>query len=123
MARRNLNSPSTVAGDASARRRGAGGARHEASDRVHLRADGRVIEGWTLNASRGGVRVILEELLELGAVYELSLGDVVPPLWRQGKVVWVQDEADGQICGVKFLDSEEPVPPPSSVANEPPKER
>ena len=90
---------------------------------MHLRADGRVIEGWTLNASRGGVRVILEELLELGAVYELSLGDVVPPLWRQGKVVWVQDEADGQICGVKFLDSEEPVPPPSSVANEPPKER
>jgi hypothetical protein len=86
-----------------------GGPRHEASERIVLRRESFVTEGWTLNVSRGGVRVIVEEPLDLGAVYELTMGAGTA---RPGKVVWVQDEADGQICGVEFLDWDGATPPP-----------
>jgi hypothetical protein len=99
-----------------------GGARREASERVRLRADDRVIEGWTLNASRGGLRVIVEDRLEVGAVFGLSVGDGVPEVVRQSQVAWVQDEADGTICGLKFLDCDGPVPSPSDDSPESPAE-
>jgi hypothetical protein len=89
---------------------------------VRLSAADRVIEGWTLNASRGGLRVIVEDRVTVGALFELSVGDVVPPVTRQSKVVWVQDEADGTICGLKFLDCEGPVPSPAGDAAETPGE-
>jgi hypothetical protein len=120
--RRNLSSPPIPAGDPQARRRGVGGARHEASERVRLCADDRVIEGWTLNASRGGLRLIVEDRVTVGALFELSVGDVVPPIVRQCRVVWVQDEADGTICGLKFLDCDGPVPSPAGDSAEPPEE-
>lgn len=100
-----------------------GGARSEASERVRLRAEYRVIEGWTLNASRGGLRVIVEDRLEVGAVFELSVGDGVSEVVRQSRVAWVQDEADGTICGLKFLDCDGPVPSPSDDSSESPTER
>jgi len=79
---------------------------------VILSAPGFTIEGWTLNLSRGGVRLVVEQSLELGATYDIAIGDPDSKPIRPGKVVWVQDEADGQICGIKFLDSEEPAPAP-----------
>ena len=120
--RRNLSSPPIAAGDPQARRRSAGGARHEASERVRLRAAERVIEGWTLNASRGGLRLIVEDRVTVGAVFELSVGDAEPPVLRMSKVVWVQDEADGTICGLKFLDCDGPVPSPAGDPAETPEE-
>ena len=36
-------------------------------------ASGRVLEGWALNVSRGGVRVILEENVEPGTEFEVTL--------------------------------------------------
>lgn len=65
-----------------------------------------------MNQSRGGVRVVVEQPLELGATYDVDIGEPDSKPARPGKVVWVQDEADGQICGIKFLDSEEPAPAP-----------
>jgi hypothetical protein len=95
-------------------RRQDGGARREASERVTLRAEGsEEVLGWTLNLSRGGVRIIVEDPVELGKDYEIRIGDAEP---RLGRIVWVQDEADGQICGVQFLSADgTPVtgtPPP-----------
>jgi hypothetical protein len=81
---------------------------------VQLSANGRVVEGWTLNASRGGVRLVVEERLEEGVVYELRVVDAMPPIVRPSKVVWVQDEADGQICGLEFLDGDELATPAES---------
>ncbi len=73
--------------------------------------------------SRGGVRLVVEDPLEVDAVYELVIGDTPEASPRQGKVVWVRDEADGQICGIAFLDSDEGAPPPAasdpSAAQEP----
>jgi hypothetical protein len=84
------------------RRRSTGGARREASDRAILRAGGGEVSGWTLNLSRGGVRLVIEEPVLPGTEYEVHIADEAP---RRGRVVWVQTEADGQIVGVQFLDA------------------
>ncbi|MDP9149920.1 MAG: PilZ domain-containing protein [Myxococcota bacterium] len=79
-------------------------ARHEVSARVTVKPpSGEVLEGWALNLSRGGVRVILETKVELGAELEVSVFmSVSPPSPQVGLVVWVQDEPDGVVCGIAF---------------------
>ena len=79
---------------------------------MRLRAEGFETNGWTLNVSRGGVRAIVEDALSQGVEYEIVVGDeeVVKP--RRATVVWLQDEADGQIVGLKYLDAEEGSMPP-----------
>jgi hypothetical protein len=81
-----------------------GGARHEVSSRVRLKdAAGAVLEGWALNVSRGGVRVILEENVELGSEFEVILSTGEESSAPQvGRVVWVQEEPDGVIAGIEF---------------------
>jgi hypothetical protein len=107
--RRNLTPPKGVpSGEVHATRRG--GARHEVSARVTLRLTGeggKVLEGWALNISRGGVRVILEENVEPGACYEVTLTGGVdpppdPPAAHIGRIVWVQEEPDGVVAGIEF---------------------
>ena len=102
--RRSLT-PSTgmpVGDDVHATRRG--GARHEVSARVTLKAkDGAILEGWALNVSRGGVRIILEEKVELGAEFEVTIStgaDEASPV--TGRIVWVQEEPDGVVAGIEF---------------------
>lgn len=82
-------------------------------------AESRCVEGWSLNASRGGLRIIAETQLELGDEVMVRMGDDAP--LRPGRVVWVQDEPDGCIAGIAYLDvprdtatSEELDVPPSS---------
>jgi hypothetical protein len=108
--RRNLTPPQgEPAGDVHATRRG--GARHEVSARVTLRpltlsALPKVLEGWALNISRGGVRVILEEKIEPGTHYEVTLigrpAGTDPPSPQVGRVVWIQEEPDGVVAGLEF---------------------
>lgn len=93
-----------------AQRRATGGARREATDRVTLRGPDFETQGWTLNVSRGGMRAIVEESLKNGAEYELIVGGEESSS-RKVAVVWVQDEADGQIVGVRFLDVDGSMPP------------
>ncbi len=112
-------------------RRGIGGARREAIDRVKLvlgagpGGDHVSVEGWALNVSRGGVRAIadassvegaeevlsLSKLLELGRELEVLLGDDAA---RPARIVWIQEEPDGAIIGLAFSDvvSDSSVPPP-----------
>ncbi|HEY1960487.1 MAG TPA: PilZ domain-containing protein [Polyangiaceae bacterium] len=83
-----------------------GGARHEATDRVRIVGKNmKLRDGWALNISRGGVRAILEESVELGEEYEVTIGEDGTPgsLTRRARVVWVQDEPDGVIAGFEFL--------------------
>jgi PilZ domain len=93
-----------------AQRRATGGARREAAERVTLRGPDSETHGWTLNVSRGGMRAIVEEPVKSGVEYELLVGDAEDTA-RKVAVVWVQDEADGQIVGVRFLDVAGSVPP------------
>jgi hypothetical protein len=68
--------------------------------------------GWTLNVSRGGIRAIVEDPLTQGVEYQLTVGDEESGVSRRASVVWLQDEADGQIVGFKYLDGEEDSDPP-----------
>jgi hypothetical protein len=97
-------------------RRNLGGARHEATARITLRAGDFVASGWTLNLSRGGVRVVLEDPVELGAEYVITIGPEGDDRTQthRARVVWLQDEADGQIAGIQFLDQEGEVPEPEA---------
>lgn len=74
-----------------------------------MRAEGFESSGWTLNVSQGGLRAILELRLELNQEYTLLIGE--EPRARRARVVWTQEEADGQIVGLKYLDVDGSVPP------------
>jgi len=92
------------------KRRHSGGSRKPASDRVRLRRGDREFLGWALNLSRGGVRIVLEDSIEVHTDYVCILGeDEAHP--RPVRVAWVKDEAGGQIAGLQFLDAEGTVPP------------
>jgi hypothetical protein len=107
-----------------------GGARREVTERIALRGQKEGapnlalnLEGWALNVSRGGVRAILEEKVELGSEFEITIGEGgKSPLTRQGRVVWVQEEQDGVIVGIEFISlsgthrSAPPVPPDQKPA-------
>src|SRR5262245_13066746 len=82
--------------------RRSGGARREVSERVSFYQGEREINGWALNLSRGGLRAILEEPVELGAEFAIVIGQAASR--RLGRIVWIQDEPDGVIVGVSFLD-------------------
>jgi hypothetical protein len=110
--RRSYSSPDAIPADLHGQRRAQGGARREASDRVTIRLGGREFDGWTLNVSRGGARVVVEEQVEPGVELDVVIGDEAP---RRARVVWVQDEADGQIAGFQFLDGSGSEPPPPGV--------
>lgn len=96
-----------------------GGARREVTERVTLRhEDDRVLMGWVLNVSRGGLRAILEEKVFLGQKFDVGIGtdDV---LHRVGRIVWVQEEPDGVIVGIEFTGmsgARGSVPPPDDDA-------
>jgi PilZ domain len=109
-----------------------GGPRHEVTERVRVVGKNlKTREGWALNVSRGGVRAILEESVELGEEYEITVGaEGTAALTRHGRVVWVQEEPDGVVVGFEFLfttganpivsgTSEAPVPSADALAEGP----
>jgi len=87
--------------------------RREVSERVTLTGDTGISEGWTLNMSRGGVRVIVEQEIMLGDELDVTVGaPPASPLTRRGRVVWFQEEADGFILGIAFIRPLSAVPAP-----------
>jgi hypothetical protein len=99
-------------------------ARHEISVRVMLTPVGtssgsEPLDGWALNVSRGGVRVILESKVDLGAEFEIAMLDGVgsdAATRRRGRIVWVQDEPDGVIAGIEFRTTSQVATGPSAKA-------
>ena len=67
------------------------------------------LPGWALNISRGGLRAIIEDRVQIGDEFEIQIGD--EPTLRQGQIVWTQDEPDGTIVGVSFRERLEEAPP------------
>jgi hypothetical protein len=88
------------------------------STRVTLKCVGgargdAALDGWALNVSRGGIRVILEDKVEPGEEFEITLADgalaataagdsPVSTRAQRGCVVWVQEEHDGVVAGIAF---------------------
>jgi hypothetical protein len=54
--------------------------------------------------SRGGLRVILEDRVELGAEFEITISTngAAPSAPQSGRVVWIQEEPDGVVAGIEF---------------------
>ncbi|HHH29618.1 MAG TPA: PilZ domain-containing protein [Polyangiaceae bacterium] len=109
--------PPAGGSDDEPRARRTAGVRTPVSESVLFEAEGRRIDGWTLNLSRGGIRAILDDMVEMGEEFEITVGTDAEP--RAGRVVWVREDKGGCIVGVAFLDSEGSVPPPPG-ASEPP---
>lgn len=82
--------------------RRAGGARHNVSYRLTFFRGDDELPGWALNISRGGLRAVIEEHVEVGDAFEIQIGDELTR--RKGQVVWTQEEPDGTIVGVSFLE-------------------
>jgi hypothetical protein len=78
----------------------------------------RELCGWALNISRGGLRAILDEAVEVGACFEITLGDEGT---RDGRVVWTREEPGGAIVGVAFVGPQEERPRAEDKASENPK--
>lgn len=81
-----------------------------------IRSEGVETIGWTLNVSRGGVRVVVEDPVEQGAIYDVVIGDDTRS--RRARVVWIQVQADGEIVGLQFLGAEGSVPPPPPTSDD-----
>jgi PilZ domain len=90
--------------------RRAGGARQNVSYRVALLRGELELTAWALNLSRGGLRAILEDRVELGEDVEVHIDEI--QVQRRGRVVWTQDEPDGTIVGISFY---EPLEAPPGV--------
>jgi hypothetical protein len=112
--RRSLTPPTGIQGIL-AQRRGAGGARREISARLTLRSGTTEYDGWALNISRGGIRVVIEGRVHLGQVLAVEGYDAdnMDAPARRARVVWSQDEPDGSVVGMEFLDADDSMPPPS----------
>jgi len=60
-------------------------------------------------------RAILEERLTPGVEYEITVGDAASP--RRAVLVWSQEQADGQIVGLKYTDVDGSLPPHDGSAS------
>ncbi len=101
------------------------GARHEVTTRVTLKGlagpHAEVpLDGWALNVSRGGIRVILEEKVEPGDEFDVTVAEGAPtpqgdsPVSarpQRGCIVWVQEESDGVVVGIAFKGAQGPARP------------
>lgn len=76
-------------------------ARQEASECLVLSGASYRARAWTLNVSEGGLRVVVEDPISVGAVVDVGRLGTAP---RLARVVWIQDEPDGQIIGLQFVE-------------------
>jgi hypothetical protein len=58
------------------------------------------------------LRAVIEEPLSTEGEYEVLVGDAV--VGRKVSVAWSQEETDGQIVGLKYLDVDASVPAPDT---------
>ena len=116
--RRNLTPPPNAEAKDGTHAMRRGGARREVSTRVYLKSPGSdaTREGWALNVSRGGLRAILEDKVELGEEFEIEVG-TDDGTSRHGRIVWMQEEPDGVIVGIEFTilsGTHKSAPPPAN---------
>jgi hypothetical protein len=68
-------------------------------------------EGIVINASAGGLRVMLDRPVSEGADYTLAVRFTDERTSRETvRVVWVRQHPDGWVVGLQFLDVTWPIP-------------
>jgi hypothetical protein len=89
------------------------------SRRFPLNAEVDVLEpvrasGVTLNASAGGLRIVVDQELKAGSVCELSVHFTAEKVSREtARVVWSRTMRDGWVLGLEFLDIDWDIPDPA----------
>lgn len=103
-------------------RRQSGGARVNVSKRVVVYRGDDEIDGWALNMSRGGLRIIVEEVLASDIDIRIAIGDEGDDDYqvREAHIVWARNEPDGTIAGVEFNDDGGSAPPDDLPGAAPP---
>lgn len=61
-----------------------------------------VFEGWALNICHGGLRVITEEVLDIGDFLGIEVTSSGTLYTGKARVCWVRKEADGVVAGLQF---------------------
>jgi hypothetical protein len=109
--------PLAAAAAARSLRRQSGGARVNVSKRVIVYRGQDEFDGWALNMSRGGLRIIIEDQLQSGEEIRISIGDEDDADYalRAARIAWVREEPDGTIAGVEFSDDGGSAPPDESL--------
>jgi len=80
-----------------------------ASRRVSLDAEVVMLEprrgyGFAINVSAGGIRIALDELVEIGEECELLLRTAPDREWiERARVVWSRELPDGYVYGLEFV--------------------
>lgn len=99
-----------------------GGGRVAFDRRAVIVSGGRSFDAWSMNVSRGGLRVIMEDEVASGDEVEVVVGDPGEPdhFRKASRVAWVQPEQGGFIVGLEFKDggSAPSVPAAAPVALE-----
>ena len=86
------------------------GARVNVSKRVLVHSADAEIEGWALNVSRGGMRLVLDDTVAIDDVLDVAMseGEDAPSTpdtpRRSVRVVWIKEDDEGAIVGVEFND-------------------
>lgn len=61
-----------------------------------------IFEGWALNVSHGGLRIITEEPLKVGDTIQIEVNSAGRNYLGTAHVAWVRQQADGVVAGLQF---------------------
>jgi hypothetical protein len=78
-------------------------------------------EGWTLNLSSGGIRILTTRFLSVDDVLQLQPGEAEGAAFYTGRwcrVVWVKRYRDGFVAGMVFTDLSRSPPADSPSADD-----
>lgn len=83
-------------------------------------------DAWSMNVSRGGLRVIMEDEVASGEEVDVIVGEPGEPdhFRKASRVAWVQPEQGGYIVGLEFKDPQSasvPAAAPVTHADDEPK--
>ncbi|MCC6644495.1 MAG: PilZ domain-containing protein [Polyangiaceae bacterium] len=120
--RRVTSSPPPSSSPPGALRR-SGGGRVSFDRRAVIVHGDRALDAWSMNVSRGGLRVVMEDALAAGDEVDVVVGEPDEPDYfrKAARVAWVQPEQGGFIVGFEFKDggSAPSIPAAPAPAGEP----
>ncbi len=84
-----------------------GGGRVAFDRRAVIVHGGRSLDAWSMNVSRGGLRVIMEDEVAPGDEVDVVVGEPgeLDYFCKAARVAWVQPEQGGFIVGLEFKDN------------------
>jgi len=67
--------------------------------------EGHIISAYTEDISRGGVRVVLEEKIEVSTIVDVEIYFEEEPIICKGKITWIKEKESVERKGVTLFDT------------------